>query len=77
MPYYMMQVAYTSEAWGNILANQQNRLEMVKPVVAKLGGKIENGWMCFGDYDLVTIIQMPKQCGRRRVFPGGIGGRSD
>jgi uncharacterized protein with GYD domain len=59
MPYYMMQVAYTSEAWGNILANQQNRLEMVKPVVAKLGGKIENGWMCFGDYDLVTIIQMP------------------
>jgi hypothetical protein len=40
MPYYMMQVAYTAEAWGNILANQQNRLEMVKPVVAKLGVKI-------------------------------------
>ena|SRR3989442_703859 len=60
MPYYMMQVSYTSEAWGNILANQQNRLEMVKPVVDKLGGKIENGWMCFGDYDLIAIIQMPQ-----------------
>ena len=40
MPYFMLQVAYTPEAWGNILANQQNRIEAVRPVVEKLGGKL-------------------------------------
>lgn len=60
MPYYLLQVAYTPEAWANIVASPQNRLDAVRPVVEKMGGKMENGWLAFGDYDLVAIVQMPR-----------------
>lgn len=60
MAYYLIQVAYTPEAWASIVKNQQNRLDAVRPVVEKMGGKIESGWLSFGDYDLVAICQMPR-----------------
>ena len=59
MAHYMLQVSYTPEAWATIIKDQQNRIEAVKPVVEKLGGKVETGWLCFGDYYLIAIVQMP------------------
>ena len=60
MAHYLLQVAYTPEAWANIVKNPHNRIDAVRPVVEKLGGKIESGWLSFGDYDLVAVIQMPR-----------------
>ena len=37
----------------------QNRLDAVRPAVEKLGGKIDSGWFAFGEYDLISIVQMP------------------
>ena len=34
MAAYMVQVAYTAEAWGNLVRSPQNRLEAVRPVAA-------------------------------------------
>ena len=59
MPYYMMQAAYSTDAWSGLVKNPQNRLEAVRPVVEKLGGKIEGGWLAFGEYDIVLVCQMP------------------
>jgi uncharacterized protein with GYD domain len=59
MAHYLLQVGYTAEAWAAIIATQQNRLDAVRPVIEKLGGKIESGWLAFGDYDLITIVEMP------------------
>ena len=59
MPYYMLQAAYTSEAWSALIENPQNRLDALRPVVEKLGGKIEGGWLAFGEHDAVVICQMP------------------
>jgi uncharacterized protein with GYD domain len=59
MAHYLLQVGYTAEAWASIISSQQNRLDAVKPVIEKLGGKIEGGWLAFGEYDLITIVQMP------------------
>jgi len=59
MPYYMLQAAYTPEAWAAMIKHPQNRLEAVRPVVEQLGGKIEGGWLAFGEYDIVVICQMP------------------
>jgi uncharacterized protein with GYD domain len=59
MAHYLLQVGYTAEAWAAIIATPQNRLDAVRPVIEKLGGKIESGWLAFGDYDLITIVQMP------------------
>ena len=59
MAYYLLQGAYTSEAWANLLKNPTDRLEAVRPVIEKLGGNVEGGWLAFGDYDVVLIFQMP------------------
>ena len=59
MPYYLVQVAYTPEAWGKMVKNPQNRIEAVRPAVEKLGGKLQSGWLAFGKYDVVVILEMP------------------
>jgi uncharacterized protein with GYD domain len=59
MPHYLQQVAYSQEGWEALVANPQNRIEAVRPVIEKLGGKIEAAWFSFGDHDIVVITDMP------------------
>jgi uncharacterized protein with GYD domain len=59
MPHYMIQASYTSEAWAIQLQQPGNRLEVVKPVIEKLGGRIEAVYFAFGDYDVVLILEFP------------------
>src|SRR5690242_12773770 len=59
MAHYLMQVAYTPEAWASMVKNPQNRVEAVRPVIEKLGGRVETFWLAFGEYDVVVIAQMP------------------
>ena len=59
MPYYLMQLTYTPEAWSTQVRNPQNRIEAVRPVVEQAGGSIECAYFAFGEYDLVTIVQVP------------------
>jgi uncharacterized protein with GYD domain len=59
MTNYLLQVAYTPEAWANLIAQPHDRIEAVRPSVEKLGGKITHGWFAFGDYDLIAIVEMP------------------
>ncbi len=59
MPHFLTQVAYTSDAWSALVKNPTNRIDQIRPAVEKLGGKIINGFMAFGDYDVVLITDMP------------------
>ena len=59
MAYYLIQVAYTPEAWAAQIKNPQNRIEAVRPVVERLGGSFEGVWYAFGEYDIVGICKMP------------------
>lgn len=59
MPHYLSQISYTTEAWEKLLKSPQNRFEAVRPAIEKLGGKIQEGFFSFGEYDVVVIIQMP------------------
>ena len=59
MPRYMLQVAYTPDAWAALVKTPQDRVEAVRPAVRKLGGKIETAYFAFGDYDLIAIVNMP------------------
>lgn len=59
MPYYLLQAAYTPEAWAAMAKNPQNRVEAVRPVAQRLGGSIEHAWLAFGEYDIVAICQFP------------------
>src|ERR1700680_4183974 len=60
MPLYMYQAAYTPESWAAQVKNPQNRVETVGHKVCEaVGGKLVGGWLCFGDYDLVIIADVP------------------
>ena len=58
MAHYLVQAAYTSEGWAALVKQPQNRLEAVRPVVTRLGGKLDQ-WISFGDYDIVALLEMP------------------
>jgi uncharacterized protein with GYD domain len=59
MPLYMFQAAYTSEAWAAQISNPQNRIEQVRPVIERLGGKILSAYYAFGEYDVVVVFEAP------------------
>ena len=59
MAHFLLEGAYTPETWKTLVNNPQDRSEAVRPVIEKLGGKVENVWFSFGDYDVVLIMQMP------------------
>ena len=60
MPLYMYQAAYTAESWAAQIKNPQNRVETVgKAACEAVGGKLVGAWLCFGEYDLVIIADVP------------------
>jgi uncharacterized protein with GYD domain len=59
MPSYLVQVSYTSEALASLISNPQDRTEVVKKAAKKLGGKLNDAWFSFGDYDVVLVMEMP------------------
>jgi uncharacterized protein with GYD domain len=59
MPYYMIQVGFTPDAWATMAKHPQDRGEAVRPAIENLGGSVEGIWICFGEYDLVGIAQFP------------------
>jgi uncharacterized protein with GYD domain len=59
MPIYALQTAYTPIGWAALLKDPHHRLEAVKPVVERLGGRIETGWFTFGEYDLLVVCEFP------------------
>ena len=59
MAYYMIQAAYTSEAWGAQTRNPQNVRDRLRPLIEGVGGRIESMFYSFGDYDVVLIVEAP------------------
>ena len=59
MPSYLLQVAYTPQAWDTLIRKPQNRLDAVAPAVEQLGGSVTGGWLTFGEYDLIVILELP------------------
>jgi uncharacterized protein with GYD domain len=59
MPHYLIQVAYTADAWATMVKSPQDRIEAVRPAVERMGGKIVAGYLAFGKYDVVAILDMP------------------
>jgi hypothetical protein len=39
MPHYLLQAAYTPQAWEALVRNPHNRFEAIRPAIEKLGGK--------------------------------------
>lgn len=60
MPIYMYQASYTAESLAAQMRNPENRVEKIGMQACETaGGKLIGGWLCFGDYDLVLIAELP------------------
>ena len=59
MPHYLLQAAYTAEAWAAMTKNPQDRSEGVGRVVEELGGRVEAAYVAFGEYDAVVLAEFP------------------
>jgi hypothetical protein len=59
MARYLFQASYTSEAWAVQVSNPQNRIDAIRSVIERLGGRLESAYLSFGDYDVVVIAEMP------------------
>ncbi|HSF29374.1 MAG TPA: GYD domain-containing protein [Candidatus Tectomicrobia bacterium] len=59
MARYLFQASYTSDAWAAQVSHPQNRMEVIRPVIERLGGRLESAYLSFGDYDVVLIAEMP------------------
>ena len=59
MALYMVQFAYTAEAWAALTKNPQDRGVPVKALAEKLGGRFVGLYYCFGEYDGVVLGEAP------------------
>jgi uncharacterized protein with GYD domain len=59
MATYMVQASYTSTAWNKLVQRPENRMEALKPVVEKLGGRVLAWYYGFGDHDVVVLFDVP------------------
>ena len=59
MPFYLERFSYTSEAWARLIKKPEDRREIARAVVEKLGGKLHGFWYGFGDHDGFVLIEAP------------------
>ena len=59
MAHYLVQVSYSKEGIGELLANPQDRAAAVRPVIEGMGGKLESFYFAFGEYDVIVVAELP------------------
>ena len=59
MARYMIQASYSTQGVSDLVSNPQDRAAAVRPLIERLGGKIESFDFAFGDYDAVIIAELP------------------
>jgi uncharacterized protein with GYD domain len=59
MPKFLVKASYSSEAWANQIDNPQNRIEIVGKQMEAMGCKLLQGYLAFGEDDLVIIVESP------------------
>jgi uncharacterized protein with GYD domain len=59
MPLYMFETAYKDTAAKALISKPQDRVAAVEKACASLGGRLVSLYFAFGDYDVVTIVELP------------------
>jgi uncharacterized protein with GYD domain len=74
MPHYLVQASYTPEAWASLLKNPHERVGVVGKAMDAVGARIVSSYQCFGDYDVVFIMEAPdntRAAGMSMAFSAG------
>ncbi|MED5283994.1 MAG: GYD domain-containing protein [Chloroflexota bacterium] len=59
MSKFLVKASYSSEAWATQIANPQNRIEIVGKQMEAMGCKLLDGYLAFGEDDLIIIVEAP------------------
>src|SRR5688500_10055518 len=59
MPHYLMRFSYTPETWARLIRKPEDRRDVARAVVEKLGGKLHGFWYGFGGHDGFVLIEAP------------------
>ena len=54
-----MRFGYTSEAWARLIKKPEDRREVARGIIEKLGGKLHGFWYGFGEHDGYLLIEAP------------------
>jgi uncharacterized protein with GYD domain len=58
MALYMLQFAYTAEAWATLAKKPQDRSIPIREVSERIGGRLIGLYYCFGEYDGVVLAEL-------------------
>ena len=59
MPQYMLQFAYTSDAWASMNRQPVDRTETIQALAKSLGGNLASLHYTMGEYDGLLIAELP------------------
>jgi uncharacterized protein with GYD domain len=61
MPIYITQGRYTRDAIKGMVARPEDRADAVSRLMARAGGRLIAYYFTFGEYDFLTIAEMPSE----------------
>lgn len=79
MPIFITQGRYTRDAVKGMVARPEDRAEQVSRLISRIGGKLIGYYVTFGEYDFLTIADVPdpSQMAAALLMVAGSGGVTD
>jgi uncharacterized protein with GYD domain len=79
MPIYITQGRYTRDAIRGMIVKPEDRAEALSRLISKVGGRLHGYYVTFGEYDFLTIAEVPSDVQMAAVLltAGGGGGVTD
>ncbi len=59
MPIYITQGRYTREAVKGMILRPEDRADALSQLLSKAGGRLIGYYLTFGEYDFLTIAELP------------------
>ena len=79
MPIYITQGRYTRDAIKGMIIKPEDRADQVSRLLSKVGGRLIGYYLTFGDYDFLSIAEVPNDTQMAAVLlaAGSGGGVTD
>ena len=79
MPIYITQGRYTRDAIKGMIIKPEDRADPLAHILSKVGGKLLGYYLTFGEYDFLTIAEVPNDTQMAAVLlaAGSSGGVTD
>lgn len=59
MPFYMFKGRYSTNALKSLVSNPEDRETEARKMIEALGGKLHHLFFCFGEEDVIALIEAP------------------